>query len=157
LYTFVHKKGSSDDPWARFQAAARLIVGLTVALFLVIMFSNMSSMDAVAMGLFVALVIAIMAIPIGLISVVKWLFRRNTGPDRIYALTNERLLYRSKKSVIDIALEAVPSISLFMSDGTSGTFSFGALFPMWPDVEDAVRVKRLIDEAQKARWKETQA
>jgi len=79
------------------------------------------------------------------------LFTRNRPPERAYAITNERLLYRNKKDVSSIPLEKLPSISLFLGDGTKGTFSFGALFPMWPDVEDAIHIKHLIDDAQKKR------
>jgi hypothetical protein len=85
---------------------------------------------------------------------VMWVFRRLTRSnqlERAYAVTNERLLYRNKKNVLSIPLEYVPSVSLFLGDGDKGTFSFGALFPMWPDVEDAIRIKHLIDDAQKKR------
>lgn len=79
------------------------------------------------------------------------LIRGVRQPERIYAVTNERLLYRSKKSVSSIALEALPPVSLFLGENNKGTFSFGAFFPMWPDVEDAITVKHLIDDAQRQR------
>ena len=85
---------------------------------------------------------------------VIWVFKRLTRgglPEHAYAITNERLLYRNKKAVSTIPLEQLPSISLFLGDGDKGTFSFGALFPMWPDVEDAIRIKHLIDDVQKKR------
>jgi len=79
------------------------------------------------------------------------LLTRNRPPEQAYAITNERLLYRSKKTVSTIALEKLPSVSLFLGDGTKGTFSFGAFFPMWSDVENAIEVKHLMDDAQKQR------
>lgn len=82
------------------------------------------------------------------------LYRLLTGgrrPEQAYAITNERLLYRSKKTVSSIPLEKLPSVSLFLGDGTKGTFSFGAFFPMWSDVENAIEVKHMMDDAQKQR------
>jgi hypothetical protein len=79
------------------------------------------------------------------------LFTRNRPPERAYAITNQRLLYRNRKNVSALPLEHVPSVSLFLGDGGKGTFSFGAMFPMWPDVDDAIRIKHLIDDAQKKR------
>ena len=88
------------------------------------------------------------------ILVLMGLYRLLTGnraPEQAYAITNERLLYRSKKTVSTIPLENLPSVSLFLGDGTKGTFSFGAFFPMWSDVENAIEVKHMIDDAQKQR------
>jgi hypothetical protein len=85
---------------------------------------------------------------------VMWVFKRltrSTLPEHAYAITNERLLYRNKKHVSSIPLENLPAVSLFLGNGDKGTFSFGALFPMWPDIEDAIRIKHLIDDAQKKR------
>lgn len=102
----------------------------------------------------VALVVggtAVVMVIIILIRGVYALFTRNRPPERAYAVTNERLLYRNYKNVSSIPLEHLPPVSLFLGDGNKGTFSFGALFPMWPDVEDAIRIKHLIDDAQKKR------
>lgn len=99
------------------------------------------------------------AAAMAVIAVIRGLYRlvtRNRLPELAYAVTNERLLYRNKKNVSSIPLEHVPSVSLFLGDGSKGTFSFGALFPMWPDVEDAIRVKHLIDDAQKKRMQKLQ-
>lgn len=85
---------------------------------------------------------------------VMWVFRRLTQgglAERAYAVTNERLLYRNGHNVASIPLEHLPSVSLFLGYDNKGTFSFGALFPMWPDVDDAIRIKHLIDDAQKKR------
>jgi len=101
-------------------------------------------------GLVVGGVGAIMLV-ILLIQGLYRLFTRNRPAERAYAVTNERLLYRDKKNVASIPLEHLPSVSLFLGDGNKGTFSFGALFPMWPDVDDAIRIKHLIDDAQKKR------
>jgi hypothetical protein len=102
----------------------------------------------------VSLAVGATAVVIVVILLVRGLYgllTRNRPPERAYAVTNERLLYRNKKNVSSIPLEHVPSVSLFLGDGDKGTFSFGALFPMWPDVEDAIRIKHLIDDAQKKR------
>src|SRR5688572_15592042 len=45
------------------------------------------------------------------------LFTRNRPPERAYAITNQRLLYRNRKNVSALPLEHVPSVSLFLGDG----------------------------------------
>ncbi len=107
----------------------------------------------------ITVVVGATAAIIVVIALIRGLYRlvtRNRLPERAYAVTSERLLYRNKKNVSSIPLEHVPSVSLFLGDGNKGTFSFGALFPMWPDVDDAIRIKHLIDEAQKKRMQKQQ-
>lgn len=103
---------------------------------------------SLAIGLIV-LIGTFVFIPMGIYALFKRGRSSNHLPEQAYAVTSERLLYRDKKNVTTIALEDLPPVSLFLGGGGKGTLSFGAMFPIWPDVDDAIRIKQLIDDAQK--------
>lgn len=140
-----------------------IAVGVVLVTVLAVMVFALFSDDKVPPEERMPILAVMMGIIVGLLAI--WLvlrglwhlITRSRLPERAYAITNERLLYRSKKDVSSIPLESVPSVSLFLGDGTKGTFSFGALFPMWPDVENAIEVKHMIDAAQKKRLREIDA
>lgn len=83
-----------------------------------------------------------------------WLLKQRWPTDYDYAATNERLLYRYKDQVETIRLENMPAVSLILTDTTHGTLRFGDSFPGWYDLEDAVQILDLINDAKRQRIEE---
>jgi hypothetical protein len=68
---------------------------------------------------------------------------------RVYAVTNERLLYRDQQAVMTWPLEEIVSISV-IHDGQE-SLSFGPLYPLWLNIDDATAVKQIIEDARDQR------
>jgi hypothetical protein len=136
------------------QRALRMTIGLDIifTVFIILMiairgyFSDFEIMAVIS----IALVSLVLVAPIAAI-MVFFVIRTQNRTRQIYAVTNERLLHRMEGDVKTIALEALPPISVFQSDHSKGTLSFGPFFPMWPDVENAATVKKIIEDAKAQR------
>jgi hypothetical protein len=94
-------------------------------------------------------------ITLPLVFVFRWLElrQRSEMPERAYAVTNERLLYRLKNNISTIRLEKLEELSV--SPGEVGsTLQFGTDFPRWIEVRDADSVKALIEKTRQQRVQE---
>jgi len=70
----------------------------------------------------------------------------------VYAVTNERLLYLPPFAAI--SLEDIRSVEVFKDEEAGyDSIQFGALFPVWSHVENALQVMDVIEEARKKRMK----
>lgn len=72
----------------------------------------------------------------------------------IYALTNRHLFYWDGESVTEVALEEVPEMLLIPGKGSQGTLTFANVIPAMTNVDDAIYVKTMIDQARKRRLEE---
>jgi hypothetical protein len=86
---------------------------------------------------------------IGTFFIMFWQNVKEGRSERVYAVTNERLLYRQQQTVTAWPLENVISVSV-ITDGQN-SLSFGPLYPIWHNVENAAAVKQIIEEAKAQR------
>jgi hypothetical protein len=84
-----------------------------------------------------------------------WLNFRDGQSQRVYGVTNERLLYRNEQTVMTWPLEELLSVSV-IKDGQE-SLSFGPLYPIWLNVNNAAAVKQIIEEARAERQLSTHA
>jgi hypothetical protein len=87
---------------------------------------------------------------------VPWLISQRWPTGEAYAVTNERMLYRNRHTVITLPLEKLPHIQMFVGREKKGWLIFeGGL--AWRDIEDVSYVNQLISEAQQRRLQDPES
>lgn len=71
--------------------------------------------------------------------------------DHFYAVTNERLLYGRAQTMDSLALEKIHTITLLKRSQGRGILSFGGAYLLWPEMDEAARVKEIIETAKRQR------
>jgi hypothetical protein len=142
------------------QRAVRMGLGIdiVIAVFIVLIMAIYQYLRGYSFGAVMGIFVATLVLCIPVTCVIVFVAVRSIQRTRqTYAVTNERLLYRIEDNVKTTLLEAVTAISLFQGQGAKGTLSFGADFPMWPDVENAAAVKQIIEDAKAQRIQDISA
>ncbi len=127
-------------------------VDIAITIFIILMIAMngyFRDYDVMAV-VWIALITTLLCSPVAFVLVFTQI-RTQHRTQQIYAVTNERLLYRIEQSIKTITLENIPAISVFQGSSAKGTLSFGAEFPMWPDVENTAAVKQIIEDAKAQR------
>lgn len=140
--------------WQQVQTAeGRAMISMIVFFVGLMLMVGLAMMPPAMLAALALVVLVLSTAPVLVVWGVRRALKITPNTRVAYAVTNERLLYRSEQTILDLPLEQVGNISLYQT-GRSGTLNFGQTFVEWTNVENAANVKHIIEDARAKRLEE---